>query len=102
MSCRYNPRDLQSVFEEIQLNVRRGLKSLRCNSDNKESDNSDEIAGQLNDLAIEDLTSVDFSHDIRLDYRTHEFRIRDIIYMKKLWKAICCNSHLFKDKVRQV
>lgn len=91
-----NKKDIHSVSEEIRLNVRRGLKQLECNRDTKPT----EITKQLHDLAVEDMTSADLSVDIRSDYRTFEWRLRDIIYTKKLFKAICCNEHLFKDKVK--
>lgn len=92
-----DPDDIQCVSEGIKLNVRRGLARLKSD---KESEASPEpIASQLSDLAIDDLTSIDIAKDFRSHYRAHERRLRDTIYTKKVWKAICGNAHLFKDKV---
>lgn len=92
-----DPGDSQCVSDEIKLNVRRGLARLK--SDKPGEAGTAQIASQLSDLAIDDLTSIDIAKDFRSHYRTHERRMRDIIYTKKLWKAICGNAHLFKDKV---
>lgn len=92
-----DPDDIQCVSEAIKLNVRRGL--MRLKSDKQKKASTTLIASQLSDLAIDDLTSIDIAKDFRSHYRTHELRMRDIIYTKKVWKAICGNAHLFKDKV---
>lgn len=100
ISFRNEPRDMQSVREEIALNVRRGLAKLNSNSDT-ENDDTETISMQLNDLKVEEMTSKDIYKDLRAHYRSHEWQIRDVIFMKKCWTAICCNSHLFKDKVNK-
>lgn len=97
MSFRDDPRDIQTISDEIELNVRRGLDRLK--RDTQREDSTMNITRQLSDLAIEEMTSIDFCKDIRSHYRTHEYRLRDVIYTKKCWDAICGNSHLFKDKV---
>lgn len=97
LSFRGIPRDFKIIKEEIILDVHRGLDRLK--NDEQNEDSTTKIARQLSDLAIEEMTSIDFSKDIRSNYRTHEDRLRDIVYTKKLWKAICGNAHLFKDKV---
>lgn len=95
----YNdPEDIEKVSENIDLNVHRGLARLKCEKQREES--TTKITGQLSDVAIEEMTSIDISKDVRSHYRTHEWRMRDVIYTKKVWKAICGNAHLFKDKVR--
>lgn len=91
----------RSVFDEIKVNVRCGLARLKSDNDIPE-ENTAKISRQLNDMAIEDKTSIDFYKDLRSHYQTHEWRLRNVVYMKKCWKAICCNSFLFKDKVHQV
>lgn len=96
LSFRNAPRDITSVAEEISLNVRRGLAKLGCESGNEDIS---EPTDQLKDFTIENMTSIDICNDPRAHYRSHERKIRDIVYMKKCWKAICCNSNLFKDKV---
>lgn len=98
MSFRNEPRDLQSVSDEIRLNVRRGLARLKCGQNNDKS--TVEMTRQLSDMTIENQTSIEICKDLRSHYRTHEWRLRDVIYTRKCWKAICCNAHLFKDKVR--
>lgn len=100
ISFRNEPRDLQSIREEIALNVRRGLAQLNSNNDTDNAD-TETISMQLNELKIEEMTSKDFYKDLRAHYRSHEWRIRDVIYTKKCWQAICCNAHLFKDKVNK-
>lgn len=97
ISFRNDPRDMESIRQEIRLNMRRGLARLQCNSKTKNS--NEPISASFSELAIEDLTSKDIYKDMRSHYRAHEWKMRDIIYMKKWWKAICGNSHLFKDKV---
>lgn len=99
ISFRNEPRDLQSIGEEIKLNVRRGLAKLNDNNDTK--NDAEHIPLLLNEMKIEDLTSIDIYKDQRAHFRAHEWRMRDVVYTKKCWKAICCNSHLFKDKVNK-
>lgn len=98
MSFRDMPRDMTSVAEEVSLNVRRGLAKLERENGNG-NENTANLPDQPNDFTIEDMTSIDICNDSRAHYRSHEWKIRDIIYMKKCWKAICCNANLFKDKV---
>lgn len=98
MSFRGEPRDIQT---ELHLNVRRGLANL-ANNNKDEEDGIASIPRQLNDLTIEDMTSIDISNDLRAYFRTHERSMRDIILAKKWWKAICCNANLFKGKVFQM
>lgn len=100
MSFRGEPRDLQTATNEIRLNVRRGLAHLKCDKQN-DDESAVEMTRELNNLSIDNLTSIDISKDQRSDYRTFELQMRDAIYTRKCWKAICCNAHLFKDKVRQ-
>lgn len=99
LSFRNAPRDITSVAEEISLNVRRGLAKLGCESGNEDIS---ELSDQLTDFTIENMTSIDICNDTRAHHGSHERKIRDIVYMKKCWKAICCNSNLFKDKVIQI
>lgn len=99
LSFRGIPRDFKIIKKEIILDVHRGLARLK--NDEQNEDSTTKIARQLSDLAIEEMTSIDFSKDIRSNYRTHEDQMRDIVYIKKMWKAICGNAHLFKDKVLQ-
>lgn len=96
MSFRGEPSDIQT---ELRLNVRRGLANLGNNNNEDKEDGIASIRRQLNDLTIENMTSIDIGDDFRAYYRTHERPTRDIILAKKWWKAICCNANLFKDKV---
>ncbi|XP_031637454.1 protein arginine N-methyltransferase 1-like [Contarinia nasturtii] len=95
ISFRDDPKDKQSIFEEIRLNVRRGLNHLKSTN----IPSTQEITKEMNDLAIEEMTSNDLCNDLRAYYRTHECRLRDVVYTKKLFSAICCNAHIFKDKI---
>lgn len=99
MSFRGIPRNNKIIKQEIVLNVHRGLARLK--NDDQNEDSATKIARQLGDLAIEEMTSIDYYKDIRSNYRTHEYQMHDIVYIKKVWKAICGNAHLFKDKVFQ-
>lgn len=96
MSFRDVPRDIQTICDEIALNVRRGLAKLDGDDANLNISN---ITRQLSDVTIENMTSMDISKDPRSHYRMHEGKLRDIIFVKKYWQAICGNANLFKDKV---
>lgn len=96
ISFRYAPRRSQDSANQIKTNVRERLRKL---SDDKENENVAAIRSRLNDMSIENMTSLEISDDIRSHYRTHEPQMRNIIFTKKCWKAICCNANLFKDKV---
>lgn len=97
-SFRYDhPRNLKN---EMRLSVRRGLAAVAA--DRKKGDeNLDEsaISEELSDLSIDEMTSNDICKDNRAHYLAHDGILKDFVYTKKCWKAICCNSHLFKDKV---
>lgn len=50
-------------------------------------------------VPIDDFTSRDFFFDLDSYYRLHEQLLKDREYVKCWHTAICCNPHLFKDKV---
>lgn len=97
--CSYN------LENELKLSVRRGLASIAAAADN-ESDtkriDDAAILGQMENLSIDEMTSDDISKDYRAHFREHTYILKDIIYTKKWWKAICWNGHLFKDKVIRI
>lgn len=102
LSFRNSSRNLE---KEIKLNVRRGLTAAAATADNNDDDkNNDDsvIFDQFNRLSIDEMTSDDLSKDIRAHYLAHDGILKDFIYTEKCWEAICCNSHLFKDKVKLV
>lgn len=99
LSFRNDPRDIFNLQNEVRVNVRRELAKLKCNDGKVDTDSIEKLTMELNDVSIESMTSIDFSNDTRAHFRSHEGQIRDIIYTKKCWKAICCNRHLFKNKV---
>lgn len=103
----------RNLRDEIKLSVRRGLAALQRNTDtvatavvaaaaNKDATNIDEtmISQQPDNISIDEMTSSDICKDNRAHYLAHVGILKDFIYIRKCWKAICCNSHLFKDKVR--
>lgn len=55
-----------------------------------------------NAVSIDDFTSRDFFFDLDSYYRLHEQLLKDREYVKSWHTAICCNPHLFKDKVSTV
>lgn len=101
LSFRNYPRDFEN---ELRLNVRRGLEAIAATavadneSDTRNIDGA-AISKQLENLSIDEMTSSDISKDYRAHFREHNYNLKDIVYTKKWWKAICCNRHLFKDKV---
>lgn len=101
ISFRYEyPRNLE---KEIKLSVRRGLAAAVADNKNNDKNIDDSaISDQLDSLSIEEMTSNDICKDNRAHYLAHDGILKDFIYTKKCWKAICCNSHLFKDKVSSV
>lgn len=102
LSYRNFSRNLEN---ELKLSVRRGLAAVTAAADvdNNESDTKkiDEtlISEQMENISIDEMTSSDISKDYRAHFREHKHLLKDTIYTKKWWKAICCNRHLFKDKV---
>lgn len=99
LSYRNEPRDIFSLQNEVHVNVRRELAKLKCNNGNVDTESMEQRTQELSDVSIENMTSIDIFNDSRTHFRSHEGQIRDIIYIKKCWKAICCNRHLFKNKV---
>lgn len=105
ISFRYeHPRNME---DQIRLDVRRGLVALKCNT-NTIATGSDEDSGNIDELmvsqhrdnvSIDEMTSNDICKDNRAHYLAHDGILKDFIHTKKCWKAICCNRHLFKDKV---
>lgn len=94
----FYPRNLEN---EIRINVRRGLAALNRDTGNTGNGKSDDtvISEQLYNISIDEMTSIDISKDNRAHYLAHDGILKDFIYTEKCWEAICCNSHLFKDKV---
>lgn len=87
------PRNLKY---EMGISVRRGLASVAA--DNKNDDET-VISEQLDNISIDEMTSIDICNDNRAHYLAHTGILKDLIYTKTCWQAICWNSHLFKDKV---
>lgn len=52
-----------------------------------------------NVVPIDEFTSRDFFYDLDSYHRVHEQLLKDREYVKSWHTAICCNPHLFKDKV---
>lgn len=90
-----------NLENELKLSVRRGLASVAAADNESDTKNIDDAAilGQLENLSIDEMTSDDISKDYRAHFREHIYTLKDIVYTTKWWNAICCNSHLFKDKV---
>lgn len=98
----YDYDDPQNLKHEIKLSVRRGLAAVVADNKNHENDDETMISEQLDNMSIDDMTSIDISNDNRAHYLAHTGILKDYIYTKKCWKAICLNGHLFKDKVRYI
>lgn len=102
VSFRKRPPNLES---ELRLNVRRGLTTVAAANDDNETDTKNidgtPISGPMDSIAIDEMTSEQICNDKRAHFLPHERILKDIVYTKKWWKAICCNGHLFKDKVHE-
>lgn len=55
-----------------------------------------------NGVSIDEFTSHDFFHDLDACYRIHKPLLKDRVFVESWHSAICCNRHLFKDKVNQL